>query len=218
MNNRGFNFLWTILDMQTVEPFVDVRETTFPSNPRTWKTPQRYHPVSRIAISGDKGEQVQLYRQDNAWAKAGASSPLPEAWNRKYESASKAMEWWFALADASDSARVLLAGLPAVQGMLNPLMRIHDRIEEQVFEYESASLEKLSKDEKKEWLKLKGMDFLDESGAVNLDISIPIENVLAVYRSLKWCRTTFDQSGLLEMLPATITASNDCYGLGQSMP
>ena len=61
-NDRWWNFLWMLLDMQSVEEFIQIRESSFPSNPRTFISSRWYVPVSRIAISGGDGDtSIQLY-------------------------------------------------------------------------------------------------------------------------------------------------------------
>lgn len=124
VNDRGFNFLWTMLDMKSAEDFVRIRETSFPSNPRSWKGPGRFDPVSRIAISGDAQRgSIQLYRQRDASARSSPpdDDDTSEGWDVEFEGAKDAVGRWFALAETVDSARVLLAGLPATQGLMREM-------------------------------------------------------------------------------------------------
>ena len=190
-NDRGWNFLWMLLDMQSVEEFVEIRETSFPSNPRTYISSRRYDPVSRIAISGgdiaisggDIYTSIQLYRQRDAWPTSTAVEDLGvEGWHLNITSVEDAFEMWYTLAETvSDSSRVLLAGLPAVKGLLNKMRDLDQR---------------------------KGDDDDD------LDLSIPAEHILFIYRSLKWCHDNFHI--LMENVPSRATAGDDCYGRGET--
>ena len=78
-----------------------------------------------------------------------------------------------------DSSRVLLAGLPAVKGLLNKMRDLDQR---------------------------KGDD--------NLDLSIPAEHILYIYRSLKWCHDNYHN--LMENVPSRAIAGDDCYGRGEN--
>ncbi|CAJ1965179.1 unnamed protein product [Cylindrotheca closterium] len=211
VNNRGLNFLWSILDMETVEPFVEVRETNFPSNPQTWKTTQRYNPTSRIAISGDEKVTIQLYQQYNAWS----TKSWPEAWDFPYQSASDSMEKWFALADLSNDARLLLAGLPASRGLLLPIIRLYDKLKKERTKLSFVDLKTMSETDVQDFFRKEGIQFFDVQGNTTFDPSVPVDNILRVYDSLKWCKHTFDDAGLLELLPSRVTASSDCYGQGK---
>ncbi|KAL3926094.1 MAG: hypothetical protein SGBAC_013602 [Bacillariaceae sp.] len=213
VNNRGMNFLWSLLDLQSVEPFAEVRETTFPSNPQSWKTIQRYNPTSRIAISGDEKVTLQLYKQSNAWSSSKRS--LPEAWDFEYESASVSMEKWFALADDSQDARLLLAGLPASRGLFLPMIRLYDKLKKERVKLETVNLESMSQKDREQWVRKEGITLFDAQGNSIWDPLLPLDNVMLVYDSLRWCRHRFDDSGLLELLPSRVTASSDCYGQGE---
>ena len=182
-NDRGWNFLWMLLDMQSVEEFAQIRETSFPSNPRTFISSRRYDPVSRIAISGGDGDaSIQLYRQRDAWPTSTAVEDMGvEGWDLNIASVEDAFEKWYTLAETIpvDSSRVLLAGLPAVKGLLNKMRDLDQR---------------------------KGDD--------DLDLSVPAEHILYIYRSLKWCHDNYHN--LMENVPSRAIAGDDCYGRGEN--
>lgn len=198
--------------METVEPFVEVRETNFPSNPRGWKTRQRFNPVSRIGISGDEGASMQLYRQRNAWA----TKTLAESWNFTYVSAADWMEKWFALADEAVDARVLLAGLPAVIRLITPVTRLYSQLWKDRKSLDYIDFENATAAEKEVWHRKYQIRFFDAEGKSKLDPSSPLDNVLRVYDNLKWCKHHFGDDGLLEWVPSRATARHDCYGKGSS--
>ena len=52
LNDAGIHFLWTFLDMSSIEALqVDVRETNFPVNPKAWHSPSvPFDPVARTAV------------------------------------------------------------------------------------------------------------------------------------------------------------------------
>lgn len=198
--------------MATVEAFVEVRETTFPSNPQSWKTAQRYNHASRIAMSGDEKVTVQLYKQSNAWS---SKRPLPEAWDFPYESAANSMEKWFALADEVNDARLLLAGLPASRGLLLPVIRMYEKLKKERTKLEMVDLTVMSATNLEAFFRKEGIQYFDTQGKTTFDLSVPVDSILHVYDSLKWCKHTFDDAGLLELLPSRVTASSDCYGQGR---
>jgi len=76
---------------------------------------------------------------------------------------------------------VLLAGLPAANGLLDRMVKIHER---------------------------------KRRNGAKLDLSVPAQHIVHVYRSLKWCLKSFSDEGLMEKVPSSAIARDDCYGRG----
>ena len=99
---------------------------------------------------------IQLYKQSNAWS---SKQSLPDAWDFPYESTADSMKKWFALADDSKDARLLLAGLPASRGLFLPMGQQHKLIRKERIKLESAGLHNMTAEEAEAWHKKEGIIF-----------------------------------------------------------
>jgi len=98
-------FLWTFLDLKSLEPGVAWRETNFPSNLRSWKNAT--HPFSSTARVKLDGKAVGLVADDGPARWARLAKPPP--------STSLERVWASALAPTND-AELLLVDMPFADG------------------------------------------------------------------------------------------------------
>ena len=59
--DHGIHFIWTMLDMQSIEEMVEVRETNFPMNTKSWGSlPVPFAPIAHTALGHDGRIFAQL--------------------------------------------------------------------------------------------------------------------------------------------------------------
>jgi hypothetical protein len=96
LNDAGVHFIWTVLDMSSVEELdVEVRETNFPANPKAWQSASvPFRPVARTAVAGNDGS---IFAQLNADT-AGDNNDVV-AWNSSTYQTDKVsmLDAWFAI-------------------------------------------------------------------------------------------------------------------------
>lgn len=120
LNDAGVHFIWTILDMESVEALVDVRETNFPVNPKAWHSPAvPFESVARTAV----GYHGKIFAQLSATDTSTSGDIL--AWNQStYGDWRRPFDAWFAIHTAIPElvgAQVLLAGLPTISDQVKYL-------------------------------------------------------------------------------------------------
>jgi hypothetical protein len=189
LDDRGVQFLWTILDLEPVEKElgVQVRETNFPIDPRAWKSPGvPFSPVARSAMNG----KLKLFAQLDASAidAHGAWTGDILSWNfpKLDESRNGTSPWdaYFALHSVIpelENAELLLSGLPAGLTLFNGLQS----------KYKNNG---------------------------RLKLSIAEKEIIEVYKKLRWCKPAdkdLMKPGDEPNTAGRTVAPWDCYGKGK---
>ena len=185
LGERGIHFIWTLLDMQSVEELgIDVRETNFPNNPKAWyseTTP--FKSAARTALGDFMKDQTMFVQYPDTTIRAWKF--VREFNTTKTMDQGKAIDAWWALHTAIpeiDESELLLVNPHFIHmhyhRPLHKRMRTHkgqrpnnaDEEEGMVAEYEIAS----------------------------------------VFYRLRWCTKDIKQ----DQVVGVFKADDDCYGLG----
>ena len=190
LDERGVQLLWTILDLKAVENElgVDVRETNFPADPRTWKSPEEpFSPVARAAMDGT----WKLYAQRDASALDADGSWKDEilTWDLRKISlnGTNPFDAYFALHSVLpelDQAELLLSGLPAGLDLFRPLKAKYRKI----------------------------------ANGVDLKTSPAEKEIFEVWNLLRWCKPANKDKmnpGDEHNTAGRTVAPWDCYGRGE---
>jgi hypothetical protein len=192
LDERGVQFLWTILDLEPVENElgVEVRETNFPSDPRAWRSPAvPFSPVARSAIDG----QLMLFAQLDATAIDVFGSWKGDilSWNfPKLDGARNGSSPWDAyfglhsVIPGLDEAELLLSGIPAGRTLFKVLQSKYRQ---------SVNNEKVQ-------------------------LGMAEKEIFEVYKKLRWCKpAVIDRMkpGDEHNTAGRTVAPWDCYGKGK---
>lgn len=194
LQDRGIHFLWSLLDMKSVEELdIDVRETNFPNNPKSWYSPSiPFGSVARTALGSFKKDQTMFaqYPKEQDGHKKGTIS---RAWkittdamnSTKSMDEESAIDTWWAMHTAIpeiDEAELLL---------VNPhFINMH---------YHRPLSKKM---------RTKGGRRADDDSSFK---GIAEYEIASVYYRLRWCTHRDKQ---LDRVVGTFKADDDCYGRG----
>jgi hypothetical protein len=109
-SDAGIYFLWTIMDHSQLEGMVEIRETNFPSNPKSWKSP--VVPYSDVATTALLRKTTMLYAKVSH--DGGVSHFVRKGWDFKSLGDSDRLDAWVGALQGEkeiDSAELLLINL-----------------------------------------------------------------------------------------------------------
>lgn len=194
-HDRLGNFLWTALDLQSLEGVVEFRETNFINNPRSWydlNQNQPFRNVARTALAplrgdGGDGDELILFGQPATAIGEGeeeSNDQIVQTWRMDRKSVYQQqhpMDYWLHFLTSQsgyNDAELLL---------VNPHF-LHERTHDFFLQHPQT-----------------------ESSPIVQEI------IKLHYETIKWCGDVWGR--LSEVWPPGRTrASDDCYGEGQLVP
>ncbi|CAB9520021.1 unknown protein [Seminavis robusta] len=185
---RGIHFLWSILDLESVEELgVDYRETTFFSNPKSWVHPHDtpFDTVARTALGRLDKDQTMFAQYNDVH-----DDPVTRAW--RFDTATidevASMDAWWALHTT----------IPQVDGAEALLVNSH-------FFY-VGSHKRIETE-----LRRNGLDSMKPHSATGRGRAE--YDIAGVFSKLRWCK---DKDFRFRII-GNFQASDDCYGRGERM-